>query len=170
MNCLIRPVCDDDAVAIVDLLNPIIAAGNLTVMDQPLTLAGQLEYQRHFPERGVFHVAIDADDGTLRGVQSVTPHSVHGAAFAHVAEIGTFVRIGGQGRGVGWRLTGVTVAAALLQGYRKIMATVRADNPGAQEFYRRQGFRMIGLAHRHARVRGMFVDEILFERLLDPEP
>jgi RimJ/RimL family protein N-acetyltransferase len=34
----------------------------------------------------------------------------------------------------------------------------------------RQGFRVIGTAQRHARVAGMYIDEIIIEKLLTEAP
>jgi RimJ/RimL family protein N-acetyltransferase len=47
------------------------------------------------------------------------------------------------------------------------MATVRADNPQAVSFYQSQGFQIIGTAHKHAFVRGQYVDEIFLEKLIE---
>ena len=60
-------------------------------------------------------------------------------------------------------------AAATQRGFRKLLATIRADNPYAVLFYRRLGFRVIGIAADHARVEDRYVDEILLERPLDAE-
>ena len=56
-------------------------------------------------------------------------------------------------------------ARAAEVGFRKILATIRADNPGAIAFYRTQGFERVGTLRAHALVRGRFVDEVLMERL-----
>ena len=49
----------------------------------------------------------------------------------------------------------------------KLQAMIRANNPPALAFYRKQGFRVVGTAERHARVGAGYVDEILTEKLLD---
>ena len=69
-------------------------------------------------------------------------------------------------RGIGRRLTETTLRAALAQGFRKISATIRADNPGAVAFYASQGFRRIGIARQHALVRGRYLDEVLAEKFI----
>lgn len=45
-----------------------------------------------------------------------------------------------QGRGLGTRLLQLLIDAAREQGAEQILLEVRADNPGAQTLYRREGF------------------------------
>lgn len=165
MRLRIRRAHEDDAGAMAAVLNPLIEAGIYTVLDALIAAAEQAAFIRDFPARGVFHVAIAEDDGQLLGLQDVMPVSRE-PAFAHVREISTFVALGAHRRGVGRSLCEATFRAAAAQGFRKISATIRADNPGAIAFYQRQGFRRIGIARQHALVRGRYVDEILAEKLI----
>ena len=163
----IRRVREEDAASIVDLLNPIIEAGNLTVMDERVSLRGQIAFIRGFPARGVFLVATCDESGEVLGIQDVMPLKAEEAAFRHIGEISTFVRFEAQRSGVGRALTCATLAEANDKGLVKIVATIRADNPMAVAFYRSQGFREVGTARKHALVRGRYVDEVLMETLLD---
>ena len=43
---------------------------------------------------------------------------------------------------------------------------VRADNPGALQFYLALGFRVVGTAERQAKIGGDYVDEVFLERFL----
>lgn len=165
MQVCIRRASVADAAAITEVLNPLIAAGTWTVMDTPLSPEAQAAFIRDFPARGVFHVAVSQADGALVGLQDVVPLSSE-ATFAHVGAISTFVALAVHGRGVGLRLSEVTFQAARQQGFRKISATIRADNPRAVAFYRRLGFRLIGILREHALVRGGYVDEVLAEKLI----
>jgi L-amino acid N-acyltransferase YncA len=162
--CSIRAVREDDAPAIVDLLNPIIEAGTFTVLDRPVTVEDQLEFIRSLPPRSVYHVAV-ATGGAVAGIQDVLPHGPH-KALAHVGEISTFVALERGGAGVGRTLTAATVRAARALGYRKLLATIRADNPGAVSFYEGRGFRRVALLRAHALVGGRFLDEVVAERTL----
>jgi len=49
MEYSIRKVTEEDASAIVALLNPIIAAGKYTVMDEELSVDDQNDFIRNFP-------------------------------------------------------------------------------------------------------------------------
>jgi L-amino acid N-acyltransferase YncA len=166
MPVIVRAAREDDAQAMVDLLNDLISPGRYTVMDQPLSLEEQIAFIRAFPERGVFHVAACRTTLQILGLQDVVPLAAERPAFAHVGEVSTFVRRDAQGRGVGRNLCRATFAAASRQGFRKITATVRADNLRAVAFYLGQGFRPVGTLRQHARVGGGYVDEVLMERLL----
>lgn len=166
MAVQVRGVTEKDASEIVDLLNPIIAARTLTVMDEQLTLDRQRAFIRSFPERGVLLAAVEASEGRILGIQDVAPLA-GGRVFAHVGQVSTFVREEAWGQGIGRLLFEATLEAAHQRGYEKITATVRADNPRALAFYRAQRFREVGTAERHARIDGRYIDEILMERLLD---
>lgn len=52
------------------------------------------------------------------------------------------------------------------QGYEKLFAYVRSDNPNALITYQSQGFSIIGTAKKHAKINGEYVDEIMIERFL----
>ncbi|MBV8815194.1 MAG: GNAT family N-acetyltransferase, partial [Verrucomicrobia bacterium] len=54
--------------------------------------------------------------------------------------------------------------AAKEKGFEKFFAFVRADNPGALSFYKRIGFEVIGIAKRHAKINGRYIDEVMIER------
>jgi L-amino acid N-acyltransferase YncA len=68
--------------------------------------------------------------------------------------------------GIASKLFESTFAAARLKGYEKLFAFVRGDNPAALATYRKQGFQMIGTAHRQAKINGRYIDEILIEKFL----
>jgi L-amino acid N-acyltransferase YncA len=166
MKITIRRVTENDAPAIVELLNPIIQAGTYSVMDETFTVEDQIDFIRSFPEGGVYHLAIDNGGGGVLGIQDVVPVSPGSQVFGHVGEISTFVALVAQGQGIGRLLSQATFQAARALGFRKLMATIRADNPGALAFYRRQGFEKIGVAREHAYLGGRYVDEVLMEKFL----
>ncbi len=56
--------------------------------------------------------------------------------------------------------------AARRKGYEKIFTFIRADNPAALATYEKQGFSVVGIARKHAKLAGKYVDEVLIERLL----
>ena len=163
----IRRVREDDAASIVELLNPIIQGGKYTIMDEPVSVDDQIGFIRGFPERGVFHAAVDKGSQSVLGIQDVVPISTTANSLKHVGEISTFVRLGSHRNGIGRSLSHATFQAAKEQGFLKIGATVRADNPQAIAFYRSQGFQVIGTAQKHALVGGVYLDEILMERFID---
>jgi L-amino acid N-acyltransferase YncA len=76
------------------------------------------------------------------------------------------VRLDAVRSGVGRSLCAATFEAARERGFVKLSAMIRADNPGALRFYQSQGFRVLGVAERHALVRGRYIDEVLAERFI----
>jgi L-amino acid N-acyltransferase YncA len=166
MKLEIREARPDDAEAVVGILNPIIAAGLYTVFDTPFTPDAEREYIRNFPARGVFLLAVDRADNRVVGFQSMEPLAGYTHAFDHVGVLGTYVDLNCRRRGIATQLFRATFAAAVRKGYQKIFTFVRADNPPALQTYLRQGFRTVGTAHRHARVGGRYVDEIIIEKFL----
>ncbi len=117
-----------------------------------------------FPSRGVLHVA--ERDGEIVGFQSVEPFASYTRAFDHVGVIGTFVRLDTRRQGVGRALFAATLTAVREMGYEKLSTFIRADNPAARGAYAAQGFREIGVAARHAKIDGVYIDEVLVERAL----
>lgn len=165
-NLLTREARPEDAEAIVGILNPIIKAGTFTVFDAPLTVDAERRYLVAFPARGVFQVALREYDGQIVGFQSMEPFASYTRAFDHVGVLGTYVAAESRRQGVATRLFEATLAAALEKGYEKIFTYVRADNAAAMRTYERQGFSIVGTAHRHARIGGRYVDEIVIEKIL----
>lgn len=165
----IRDASPDDAQGIIDVLNPIIAERLHTVLDTPFTAEAEREFIRAFPARGVFHVAVNRANSELVGFQNVEPFAGYTRAFDHVGVIGTYVRHERRRQGIAGRLFEATAAAARGKGYEKLFTFVREDNPAALQAYLRHGFRVVGIAERHARIDGRYVNEIIIERLLIPE-
>ncbi len=155
----IRAAKLSDAPAISALLNKIIATKQFTILE-PLSAADQLEFMRAFPASGVFLVA--EENNQILGLQDVSP-----SAIAGVGDIGTFVALNAQERGVGKALADATLLEARAKGYRKLMAMIRADNPRVIGFYGSLGFRIVGTLVQHVLAHGVLHDEVLMEKLLE---
>lgn len=160
----VRDVQPGDAEAVVALLNPIIEAGLYTIFLTPFTAVYERAFIESFPARGLFLGAFE--EGELRGFQVVTPLMSYTPALEHVAEIGTYVSLGHQRRGVAAELFSVTREQAGAHGFEKLLAWVRADNAAGLRSYRKNGFAEVGVAKRHAKIGGRYVDEVLLEYLL----
>ena len=161
---LIRPVNLEDAEGIVKVLNPLIESGENTALDRVFTVEEERAFISVFPARGIFHIAERASDGVIVGLQNVEPFANYTDAFAHVGVIGTYVDPSGHRQGIGRLLFEATRLTAKDRGYEKFFAFVRADNIGALAFYKRIGFEAIGVAKRHAKIKGRYIDEVMIER------
>ena len=166
MSLAVRKVRSEDAAAIVDILNPIISDGNLSVLDTPLSVEDEQEYIERFPALGVFLVAEDRE-GTIVGFQSVEPFATYTHAFDHVGTIGTFVGLPYRRKGVGTVLAKATFVSARAVGFEKLFTYILATNDASLAFHQRLGFTVVGTARRQARLGGRYVDEVLIERFLD---
>jgi L-amino acid N-acyltransferase YncA len=166
----IRDVRIEDAEGIVAILNPIIAARCYTAMDTAITLEVEREFIRTFPGNGIFLIAINTASTRIAGFQNVSPFGTFTHAFDHVGVIGTYVDLELRRQGIATQLFAATFAAARRQGYEKFFTYVRADNEAGLQTYLRQGFRIVGTAERHAKIDGRYVDEIVIEKVLGPNP
>ncbi|WP_193194708.1 GNAT family N-acetyltransferase [Nostoc sp. MG11] len=166
MNLLVREAQPNDAEAIVGILNPIIETDMYTAFDTPLTVDAELEYILNFPQRGVFHIAVNSSDQQVVGFQTLEPFATYTHAFDHVGIIATFVDLSYRRQGIGKSLSEATFKSACSKGYEKIFTYVRADNSNALASYLRLGFNVVGTAKKHAKIKGTYVDEIIIERFL----
>ncbi len=161
----VRDVKGNDADSIVAILNPIIETGNFSAFDTPFTIEAERQYINAFPARGVFLVAI-SEEGQIVGFQSMVPFATYTRAFDHVGVLGTYVDLGWRRRGVASCLFMATFRQARRKGYAKIFTYIRADNPAALATYEKHGFRRVGIAEKHVKIDGKFIDEVIVERHL----
>ena len=132
----VRPVGTDDAPALADLLNAVIAAGGTTALQEPFTPEALDAAYLTGPNVLCCFVAED-EDGTLLGFQTLGRYP---GLPEDVGDIGTFARIGGTQRGIGSALFAATTSRAAELGLSAINATIRGDNTGGLAFYAKQGF------------------------------
>ena len=166
MEFRVREVSPGDAAGIVDILNPIIASGEHTVLTASLTPQEERDYILGFHPRGVLHVAERLTDGMLVGIQSLEPFATYSQAFDHVAVMGTFVDLANRRLGIASQLSEATFVAASAKGFEKVFTYVRADNLASLGFHLKCGFRVVGMARRQALSQGRYVDEIFIEKFL----
>lgn len=162
---VIRDVDTGDAAKIVAVINPIIEAGCYTTFNTPFTVRDEQIFIQNFPDRGSFLGVFDIEE-TLLGFQVVTPLASYTSALDHVAEIGTYVGLEHQRQGTAGQLYKATFERAKRDGFRKLLAWIRADNEAGLRSYTRYGFEKVGVAKQHAKIGNAYVDEILFEVML----
>jgi L-amino acid N-acyltransferase YncA len=165
MSIVVRAATPGDAAAIAGVLNPIIEDGRYSALDTTFSVDEERAFIEQFPARGIFHVAVD-ESGTVAGFQVFEPLAPHLHALDHVGTIGTYVDLARRRQGIASHLFAATFEAAVAKGYEKIFTFVRADNPAALATYLRHGFTVVGTAKRHAKIRGVYIDEVMIERQL----
>ncbi|MEJ5200384.1 MAG: GNAT family N-acetyltransferase, partial [Anaerolineae bacterium] len=161
---LIRVGTPDDADGVSVVLNSIVREGGLTVLDRTWTAAQERAFLVALPPRSRLTVAQVGN--AVVGFQIIEPYARYTRAMDHVATLGSYVVAALRGRGVGRAMSQATFEAARALGFRKLIVHVRADNPDAQRFYERLGFRPCGRLAEQALVDGRYVDELLYELFL----
>lgn len=166
MSLIVRQVAVEDAQGITEVLNPIIEEGLYTILDTTFSVEEEKGFIANFPKQGVFTVAVDEEQNKVIAFQNIEPFASYTKAFDHVGIIGTFVDDESRGKGVSKQLFQSTFEVAKQKGYEKLFAYVRADNERALAAYVRQGFEVVGTAKKHAKVGGVYIDEVLIEKFL----
>ena len=121
------------------LLNEIIEIGGTTAHEVPLTATDMLHHYIQ-PDHHISTIVADRD-GAIVGFQMlVWPDPDFGKMPDHWGFIGSFVKVGSTGQGIGRALFAATCDAARAAGCRHIDATIRADNASGLRFYTAIGF------------------------------
>jgi L-amino acid N-acyltransferase YncA len=126
-----------DARALAELLNEIIAAGDV----EELTGADISHWMLRAD--AVWHLVED-ELGRILGVQYFDRYPDRPE---DVVDVASFVRAGGAGPSIGSMLFEQTKKAARARGYRAIDAIIRADNEGGLAYYQSRGFETIKVIH-----------------------
>lgn len=119
-----------------ELLNEIIAIGGSTAMTNPMSRDDLEGWLMADQDCSTWHVAM-TEAGTLLGFQWVGPW---GDLPPEACGIGTFVKAGRTGLGIGSKLFEASVNAARDLGYTWMDAEIRADNEGGLAYYQSRGF------------------------------
>ena len=152
----VRPATHDDAHALSELLNGIIAVGGSTAIEKSLSSA---EFQDYFLQGEEFlncFVAVD-EDGNAAGFQYLGRKQKLANNWADIA---TFARLNSKIRGVGSALFKATHAWAKANEFIAINATIRADNVSGLAYYQKIGFRDYAVTKDVALQDGTLVDRV----------
>ena len=119
------------------LLNEIINVGGTTALTKEVTKDEMEGWLFGDAGRTAWHVAVD-DHDRVQGFQWIGPWP---DLPPEACEIGTFVKIGQTGLGIGSQLFEATKSAALDLGFDWINANIRSDNESGLTYYQSRGFR-----------------------------
>jgi L-amino acid N-acyltransferase YncA len=136
---LIRPARAQDAPQMSALLNEIIAIGGTTAHQTPLN-AEEMLHHYIAPDRHISTFVAEHDTQIVGFQMLVWPDPDIGPMPEGWGFIGSFVKVGQTGLGIGKRLFEATRGAAKAAGCRHIDATIRADNTSGLSYYARLGF------------------------------
>ena len=131
----LRPARPADLPAMAALLEAVIAEGDKTAFEGPMTAE---RIDALFLSGATCCGCMVALDGEkLLGFQGLDAQYLQGTGWADVS---SFAAAAARGRGVGAALWLATRQAAESRGLRGLRAVIRAVNTGAQGYYRRCGF------------------------------
>jgi L-amino acid N-acyltransferase YncA len=128
---IVRHTRPDDAGAMADILNRIIAIGGTTAHQTPKPAATVRLHYIDGPS--VLSAVVAEEEGQVIGWQSVE-------LWQGEAHIGTFVRPGIQAKGAGSAMFALTCKVMRATGHRSIIASIRSDNVPGLAYYGRIGF------------------------------
>jgi L-amino acid N-acyltransferase YncA len=137
VTLIVRPVAPDDAPALADLLNAVIARGGTTALEAPFTPDHLAETYLSGSNVHICLVAVDTVTGRIEGFQTLGRYP---GLPEDIGDIGTFARVHGVQRGVGSALFAEMAERARALGLSAMNATIRADNVGGLAFYTKHGF------------------------------
>jgi L-amino acid N-acyltransferase YncA len=133
---LVRDTRPEDVTELTRLLNDIIRAGGTTAIQTPLTEDELADWFVTGP--AVVSSTVALHDDRSVGFQMISTFDPLPDGWA---DIGTYVRIGATGGGIGSTLFRQTCANARNVGLTTLKATIRCDNTGGLAYYARIGFR-----------------------------
>lgn len=128
---LIRLATPDDAAAMADILNAVIAVGGTTAHEIPKT--AEAVRRDYIDGPNVLSTVVAVDGDRVVGWQSVEQ-------WQGEAHIGSFVQPGLQAKGAGARMFALTCETLRAKKLREIVASIRADNVPGLAYYARIGF------------------------------
>ena len=154
-----RPAQSADATKMTELLNEIITIGGTTAHEEPFDPDGMLHVYI-IPDRHISTVVAELD-GVIVGFQMlVWPNPAEGPMPENWGFIGSFVKVGITGQGIGRAMFAATCAAARAAGCKHIDATIRADNASGLRFYSAIGFVDYGIKRDVPLRDGRLVDRV----------
>lgn len=154
---IFRPATPQDAQGLCDVINPLIAQGATTAHRTPFDRDRAVHH--YITPSDLISCQVAEDAGRIIGFQSLQWWDRENLPD-HAAEIGTFVAMGQQGRGVGHLLFAATLKRAHTAGVSVMDATIRTDNAPGRAFYAKLGFRDHHVYRQVALSDGMVVDQV----------
>jgi L-amino acid N-acyltransferase YncA len=163
----IRPATTDDAAAIAEIYNQGIRARIATFETEERTAderrAWLASHSAHYP----VVVATIGENGQERvvGWASTSEYSSR-ACYAGVAEFSIYIHEDMRGKGVGIVLLNGLIDASERAGLWKLLSRVFPENAASRAVCKKAGFREVGIHEKHAKLDGVWKDNVIVERLI----
>lgn len=158
---IVRQAQTSDAVAICEILNPIIRHSTITFTTKertPESVAADIK------ARGAGFVVAD-DAGTVAGFASYGPFR-GGPGYVRTAEHSVHVAPSGRGRGIGAALMAELEQVARQNGIHILVAGVSGSNAEGIAFHKAIGFEISGRMREVGHKDGRYLDLVLMQKCL----
>jgi phosphinothricin acetyltransferase len=163
----IRPATPDDAAAIAEIYNQGIRARIATFETEERTpeerRAWLASHNEHYP----VVVATITENGRERvvGWASTSEYSSR-ACYAGVAEFSIYIHEDMRGKGIGIVLLNGLIDASERAGLWKLLSRIFPENAASRTVCKKAGFREVGIHEKHAKLDGVWKDNVIVERLI----
>jgi phosphinothricin acetyltransferase len=159
-----RAAITSDAPAIADIYNQGIEEGMATFETRPRTAADIEQWLG-----GRFPVIVVEDGGQIIAFASTSSYRQR-ECYAGIAEFSVYTARVERGRGAGRLAMEALIERAAAAGFWKLVSRVFVENAPSRALLKAVGFREVGIYLRHARLRGVWRDVVIVERLLEARP
>jgi phosphinothricin acetyltransferase len=164
-SSVIRPARVEDAAAIAEIWNRVIAETTVTFTTELKTAESIADdiTTRLAAGRGYL---VAEEDGKVSGLACYGPFR-SGPGYALTMEHTIYLASTAQGSGLGAQLLGQLEQHARAAGHSSLIAAISGENLGAQRFHTRLGYRDVGRIPRAGHKFGRFIDLVLMQKLLN---
>jgi L-amino acid N-acyltransferase YncA len=156
-----RPATPADAPALAAIYNQGIEDRQATFETSPRTAEG---FEWPLGD-GAPPLLVAEDGGTVVAWAGVSAYSKR-EIYAGVGECTIYVERSARGSGIGRQLLDELSAECERRGYYKLIGKLFTSNDASVGLFRRCGYRVVGVHHRHGRLDGAWRDVCLVEKLL----
>ena len=164
-GCTIRAARPEDADQICVIWNDVIANTTITFTNTVKTIKDITDMQDARPTR--FWVA--AQGQTIAGFATFGPFR-SGPGYATTAEHSIMIAPSFQGQNIGRDLMQALLGSAQSEGIHVMVAAISGSNANAVQFHAALGFEPVGHLPQVGRKKGQFLDLILLQKILGPDP
>ncbi len=164
MPLTVRSAQERDLIAILEIYNQGITDRIATLEADTKTIEYMRQWFTKRPARYQVLVA-ELQSEEIAGWASLNPYSPR-LAYAGVADLSIYIRRDLRGQGIGSLLLPHLEEVARINQFHKIVLMTFPFNLSGQGFYRKMGYRSVGVFKNQGELDGHFVDVMAMEKLL----
>jgi len=155
-----------DAVAIAQIYNESIAAGDCALVERLQTPTDILEWMASFNEREA--ILVLEEDNCILGWGIIKRYSER-EGYRYTCETSVYLRRGRRGRGYGTMIKQALIERCRQYGYHHLVAKLFADNEASLKYNQKFGYELVGVQKEIGYKNGKWVDVAILQLLLPDE-